>query len=152
EPSTSRSVPVVPAVDGRPAPGYVVGAMAADPANVDVVGPETAVKRASEAVTEPVSVTGARERVRQVVTLGVLDPSLRLKTVRPATVSVQIVPAPMERTLRNRPIHLRNLSSSLTAEATPSSVDVTLRGSREAMSRIEADEVAAFVDLAGLGA
>ena len=152
EPSATRQVPVVPAVDGRPAPGFVVGPMTADPATVDVVGPESAVKRATEAVTQAVPVSGARENVKEVVTLGVLDPALRLRNVRSATVSVQILPAPMERTLRHRPVHLRNLSPALTAEAAPTAVDVTLRGSREAMGRIEADDVAAYIDLAGLGA
>jgi YbbR domain-containing protein len=152
EGTASREVRVAPVVDGRPAPGFVVGQMVADPATVEIVGPESAVKRATEAVTEPVSVTNARERVRETVTLGVLDPSLRLKNTRSAVVSVQIVPAPMERTLRNRPVHLRNLPPNLTAEAAPTAVDVTLRGSREILSRFEADEAVAYVDLAGLGA
>ena len=39
ESSASRQVPVVPAVDGRPAPGYVVGQMTADPKTVEVIGP-----------------------------------------------------------------------------------------------------------------
>ena len=34
----------------------------------------------------------------------------------------------------------------------PSAVDVSLRGSREALNRVEADDIAAYVDLAGLGA
>src|SRR5262249_20178841 len=76
EQAASRRVPVVPAVDGRPAPGFVVGALTAEPTTVEVVGPDSAVKRATEAVTQPVSVTDARERVRQTVTLGVLDPLL----------------------------------------------------------------------------
>jgi YbbR domain-containing protein len=152
EGSASRSVPVVPAVDGRPAPGFVVGPMTAEPSVVEVVGPEGAVKRATEAVTEPVSVSNARDRVRETVTLGVLDPSLRLKNARSAVVSVQIVPAPMERTLRNRPVHLRNVTPSLTAQAEPTAVDVALRGSRQALGRLDPDDVLAYVDLAGLGA
>jgi hypothetical protein len=58
----------------------------------------------------------------------------------------------MERVARSRPIHLRNISSGLTAQADPASVDVTVRGSREALERFDADEVSAFVDLGGLGA
>jgi YbbR domain-containing protein len=152
EPSASRQVPVVPAVDGRPAPGYVVGQMSADPATVEVIGPESAVKRASEAMTEPVSVTGARDRVSESVVVGVLDPALRLKNPRPATVTVQILPAPLERTLRSRAVHLRGLAGSLLAEAAPPVVDVTVRGSRESLSRVDTDEVVAYVDLEGLGA
>jgi YbbR domain-containing protein len=151
ERSASRQLPVVPAVDGRPAPGYVVGARSADPASVDVIGPESAVKRAVEVVTEPVSVAGAKTPVKQSVVLGVLDPALRLKSVRSATVTVQVVPAPLERTLRNRPIHLRNLAPNLQAEAVAAAVDITVRGDRESLGRLTPDDLAAFVDLAGLG-
>jgi YbbR domain-containing protein len=152
EPSAMRRLPVVPSVDGHPAPGFVVGPMAAEPATVEVIGPESAVKRATEAVTEPVSVANARAAVRQSVTLGALDSSLRFKSARSAVVTVQILPAPLERTLRNRPVHLRNLPPNLTARAEPTAVEVTLRGSREALARVDGDDVIAFVDLSGLGA
>jgi YbbR domain-containing protein len=151
EPSASRQVPVVPAVDGRPAPGYVVGALSADPKTVEVIGPESAVRRVTEALTEPVSVSGARDRVNQSVILGLIDPSLRLKNTRSAMVTVQIVPAPLERPLQGRPVHLRNVAPNLEAQAIPSAVGLTLRGSREALARVEADDIVAYVDLAGLG-
>jgi len=151
EPSASRRVTVIPAVDGRPAPGYVVGSLEADPKTVEVIGPETAVRRATEALTEPVSVAGARDRVQQSVTLGLIDPSLRLKNVGTATVTIQIVPAPLERSLHNRPVHLRNVAPNLEAQAIPSAVGLTVRGSREALARVEADDIVAYVDLGGLG-
>jgi YbbR domain-containing protein len=151
EPSASRRVPVMPAVDGRPAPGYVVGSLEADPKTVEVIGPESAVRRATEALTEAVPVSGARERVQQSVTLGLIDPSLRLKNAETATVTVQIVPAPLERSLHGRPVHLRNVAPNLEAQAIPSAVGLTLRGSREALARVEADDMVAYVDLAGLG-
>ncbi|HJZ70550.1 MAG TPA: CdaR family protein [Vicinamibacterales bacterium] len=151
ETTVTRDLPIVPAVDGRPAPGYTVGHMAAEPRTAEVVGPETAVERATEVLTEPVPVTGAKADVRQAVTLGLLDPSLRLKTARSATVTVQIVPAPLERTLRHRPVHLRNVAPNLQAEAMPSTVDLTLRGDRDALSHFDADEIVVYIDLAGLG-
>ena len=151
EHSATRQVPVVPAVDGKPAAGYIVGKASADPATVEVIGPESAIERVTEALTEPVSVAGARERVRETVTLGLLDPALRLKTTRAAMVTVQVLPAPLERTVRDRPVHLRNLGSNLTAQAVPSVVAVGLRGSREVLNRVEPDDITAYVDLAGLG-
>jgi YbbR domain-containing protein len=151
ENSATRQVPVVPAVDGKPAPGYVVGKAAADPPTVEVVGPESAIERVTEALTEPVSVAGARDRVRETVTVGLLDPALRLKSTRAAMVTVEVLPAPLERTVRDRPVHLRNLGSNLTARAVPSVVAVGLRGNREALNRVEPDDITAYVDLAGLG-
>jgi YbbR domain-containing protein len=152
ENTASRVVPIKPAVEGRPAPGYVVGKVTADPAEVEVLGPESAVRRATEALTEPVSVDGARGRVQESVTVGTLDPALRLKSLRTTTVTVDVLAAPLEQTVRDRPVHLRNLSPNLTATARPSVVDVTLRGSREALSRMPPDDATAFVDLSGLGA
>jgi YbbR domain-containing protein len=118
---------------------------------VEVIGPESAVERATEVLTEPVPVSGAKAAVQQAVTLGLLDPSLRLKSARSATVTVQVVPAPLERTLRNRPVHLMNLGTALQAEAEPAAVELTLRGNREALNRVAADDIKAFIDLAGLG-
>jgi YbbR-like protein len=151
EASASRHVPVVPSVDGRPAPGYVVGPMTAEPQAVEVIGPESLVKRVTEVLTEPVTIGGAKAAVRETVSLGVLDPSLRLKTARSAVVTVQVVPAPLERTLRNRPVHLRNVGSTLEAQALPAQVDLAIRGNRDALNRVGGDDVVAYVDLAGLG-
>src|SRR5476649_802481 len=64
EPSASREVPIVPKVDGRPAPGYVVGPLTADPRVAEIIGPESAVKRATEVLTEPLSVAGAKAQVK----------------------------------------------------------------------------------------
>jgi len=144
EASATRTVPVLPSVDGRPAPGYVVGTLTAEPASVDIVGPESAVKRATEVLTEPVLIAGSKDRVRETVTIGVLDPTLRI-------VTVQMEPAPAERTVHNRPVHLRDIGGGLVAQAEPATVNVTIRGSREGLARITADEVSAFVNVGGLG-
>ena len=151
ENSATREVPIAAEVEGDPAPGFIVGKVIAEPKTVEVTGPESAVARASEAVTDPVSVAGARDHVTETVRVGLLDPLLRLKTPRSASVRVEVLPGPRERALGGRPIHLRNLDPRLTAQSLPPAVEVVLRGSREGLNRIEAADVTAYVDLAGLG-
>lgn len=152
ENSLTRSVPVAPSIEGSPAAGYVVaGKPVVTPDHVEIIGPETAVKRATEAVTETISVEALHDTLREDVTVGLLDPSLRLKTQRTVNVTVKIVPGPMERTVRGRPIRLRNLGPRLSAQVMPTAVDVGLRGSRELINRIDAEDVHAFIDLGGLG-
>ncbi len=151
ETSATRSVPVVPAVEGDPAPGFVVGKVVVDPPTVDVVGPRSAVEQVTEALTEPVSVAGASAMVTDGVTVGFQDGALRLKVPRQARVTVEVMPGPVERTLHQRPVHFENLRPSLIARPDPSSVDVVLRGSREGVNRVASDEVTASVDVAGLG-
>jgi len=83
----------VPSIEGTPAEGFSIGKVTSDPATVEVVGPETAIQNVTEATTEPVSVAGVRESVNDRVTVGLFDPTLRVKDPRPASVHVEIVPA-----------------------------------------------------------
>ena len=151
EKSGRRVVAVVPATDGEAAPGYVVGRITADPSTVEVVGPESHLKKLTEATTEPVSIAGAQQRVRDVVTVGLADAALRLNQPQSATVIVEILPAPVEREFAGVPIRYRNLGGRMLAQVAPSTARVRVRGGRDALSALRADAIDAFVDLYGLG-
>ncbi len=90
ENTAMRHVPVAPYVEGSPAPGYVVGKITSDPANVEVSGPASAVDGVTEVMTEPISVSGARATVSEMVTVGLADPALRVISPQPPTVRVQV--------------------------------------------------------------
>jgi YbbR domain-containing protein len=92
EMSGIRSVNVEPDIIGRPAPGYEVTQVRSDPATVEVAGPETALKLLQAAITEPVSVADQTRSVREIVTIGVPDSSLRLRSPQTAVVTVTISP------------------------------------------------------------
>ena len=92
EMSGIRRVKVEPDVDGRPAPGFEVIDVKSDPDSVEVAGPETALKRLQSAITEPVTVADQTRTVREVVTIGVPDASLRLRSPQTAVVTVTIAP------------------------------------------------------------
>jgi YbbR domain-containing protein len=92
ETSGVRTVPVEPNIEGRPAEGFEVTAVVSDPQTVQVAGPESALKRLDAVVTEPVTVTDESRSVREVVTIGVQDASLRLVTPQTAVVTVTISP------------------------------------------------------------
>ena len=152
ETSGRRTVPVVPALDGEPAPGFVIGRVTSEPATVEVTGPESRLKQLTGATTEPVDVTGSRARVRDVVTVGITDSTVRLVQAQDANVTVDILPAPVERDLSGVPVRWRNLGTGLRAQVRPTLTRVTVRGRREALADLRAGGIDAFVDLAGLGA
>jgi YbbR domain-containing protein len=147
EPSASRIVPVKPSIEGEPAPGFIVGEISADPPTVEVIGPESALRAVTEAITEPVWVGAARTTVRSTVMVGVAEDGVRLKTAGSSLVSVAIVPAPEERQLTNVPVRARNLAAGLTAAITPQVVKVRVRGTRQAISRLRDASIVAYVDL-----
>ena len=149
--SSRRTVPVIPATQGDPAPGFVVGDVSAEPPTVDIIGPESRVRQIAQATTEPVSVAGAQSRVRDVVNIGVIDSSVRLAQPQNATVIVDVVPAPMERQITDVPVRVRNLATGRQADVVPAVVRVRIRGDREQVGDARSSAATAFVDLAGLG-
>jgi len=93
ERSSTKSVPVLPVLEGQPAEGFMVDKVTADPATVDIVGPASSLKSLASAVTEAVSVEGATRAVIETVTVGPADPSVRLRGPQTtARVTVAIVP------------------------------------------------------------
>jgi YbbR domain-containing protein len=92
EVSGTRTVPVRPDIEGKPAPGFEIVKVTSEPATVEVAGPEGALRRLDAAMTEPVSVDGESRTVREQVNIGVPDPSLRLSTPQTTVVTVTIAP------------------------------------------------------------
>jgi YbbR domain-containing protein len=152
ESSATVRLPIMPSIEGEPAPGYVVGEVTVDPPVVEVSGPASLVRDATQALTETVSIAGAADHVVEDAAVGVDSPSLRIKGPRTTAVRVEILPGPRERVFPARPVHLRRLAANLTARALPSVVDVAVRGSGEAVRALDRDAVVAFVDLGNLGA
>jgi len=150
EGSATRIVPVVPAIDGEPAPGYVVGRVTASPSTVEVVGPESVIRQLTEATTEPVNLHGAMGRVRDTVTIGVPESTVRLKFPRSAVVVVEVKAAPMEKTVRGVPLILRHLGKGLRVTVGPPAVAVKARGAADVVTTLAAERVPAFVDMTGL--
>jgi YbbR domain-containing protein len=151
EPSATRIVPVVPSVEGEPAPGFIVGKISADPATVEIVGPESQLRRVTEAITEPLWVGSAKADVQSTVIVGVADEGVRVKSAKTAVVSVAIVPAPAQRLLTGVAVRARNLEPGLRVTITPPTVRVRVRGTEQAIARIGAASIVAYVDLGGIG-
>ncbi|MDQ3168857.1 MAG: CdaR family protein [Acidobacteriota bacterium] len=146
----SRVVTIRADVEGEPAPGFTLGAVTVTPSTVEVIGPSSDLHALREATTEPLSIDGARETVVQTVTVGVDDSALRLRQPLSAEIRVEILPAPIERTLSGVAVAMRNAPEGTTAMSTPAAIEVFVRGSREALVSLDASRIAAFVDLAGL--
>lgn len=150
EESSAKVVPVVPAVEGDPAEGYVVGTVTSNPSTVEVVGPVSALAKLTEAITEPVTVAGASVPVRESVTIGVPDPAVRLRNPQNAVVTVNIGAAPVDRRIADVTVAGRN-GRERPAQIKPVKVAVVVRGSRDLVNALDAGKIDAIVDLEGLG-
>ena len=143
-----KAVTVVPDIQGRPAEGFAVGRISTTPATVQVIGPESRLFGLTEALTEPVVIDGASDRVQATVTVGVADPMVRLQAPGAAQVTVEIVRAPAERVLRAVPVQADGAVRAASIE--PDSITVGVRGPRDRVEALDDTGIGAFVDLAGL--
>jgi YbbR domain-containing protein len=147
EPSATKSVPVMPEVEGEPAAGFEIATRAAEPATVDVIGPQSAIAAMTTAITEPVSVAGASAPVVEMVSVGVSDPSVRLKSTEPVRVTVTVRPAPLQWAVQGVPVKVLNANGRATVS--PTAVTIHVRGPRDAMGA-DAGSFDASVDVTGL--
>ena len=145
-----RTVRIVPAIEGEPAEGLAVGRIVVTPRAVEVMGPETPLGALREALTESVSVAGATGDVTADVTVGVADPMLRLVTPLSAAVTVEIVQAPVDRTLHDVQVAVRDPLGTTRASVDPQFVTVGVRLPRQLVSSFDATRIEAYVDVESL--
>lgn len=86
------AVAVKPTLEGRPAPGYVLGRVTVEPERVLIAGPESRLTGAINVVTERVQLDGRTGRFVEEVGVGVDNPQLRVHSPRTVRVTVQIDP------------------------------------------------------------
>jgi len=152
EPSKTTQVVVKPATDGDPAAGFDVLEVSAEPRTVTVVGPASRLVDHSNlsAITERISIEGAKTTVTETVSVAVSDPSVRLLDPRPVRVTIRIGPAPPTQ-FSNQRIVFRNLAAGRQAVADPPVVNVTVRGRREALASLPDHALAPYIDVSGRG-
>ena len=132
EPSGSKVVPVVPSVEGEPSDGFVVGTVTAEPSTVEVLGPASVLSTLTQAITEPVAVTGASAPVTETVNIGVADPAVRLRQPQTARVAVTVAPAPVEWSVSDIAVTPRNVHGRV--QVIPTRITAWVRGPREVMT------------------
>lgn len=150
ENSAVRIIQVRPSIEGTPGAGYEVTSVTSNPPTVEVVGPESSLRGLEEAMTETISVAGATRSLREVVTIGVADPGVRLRTPQTAEVTVQIVAGSSDRTLAAVPVQIKNLDNGLRARVTPAQVSVSVRGTADGVRALLPEALAVHVDATGL--
>jgi YbbR domain-containing protein len=144
ERTMQKTVPIRPRLLGRPALGYEVAEVAAEPGEVRVAGPKSRVQEMESAYTEPVSVESARSTVVETVNLGLDDPVLRIQGSPRVRVTARIREVQETRTLEGVEVEVRGGAFPVQ----PARVRVVLSGPASALARVKPAQVRAYVDAA----
>jgi len=148
EVASSRVVPILPVLDGEPAPGYRVGRILSQPEQVTVIGPTSHVAGVTSATTEAVSVANATGTVVDRVVVGVSNEMVRLEQPQTANVSVEIVQVAEDKRLEHVPVATRGLGEGRSARVEPAAVVVVLRGAKARLMPLTT--ATAYVDVTGM--
>lgn len=145
----SKAIPVVPQIRGQVAPGYWISAITVEPASVQVVGDPNLLESVTVLNTADVDVTGA---IADVVRSVPISRPSGITVVRDqnATVRVAVLPLPGQQA-RDVTVTVANVASGLSATINPATINVSISGTQPALARIGAADVAASVDLRGIG-
>lgn len=144
-----REVPVLVQPNGRPALGYTISGVSADPKLVTLAGDPAVISGLSGYITVPVDIDNASDNVVERVPLRLPENVSALGT---QSVSVQVTIAPIigTQTVRRRPV-IQGLGPGMTYTLTLDSVNVFLSGPVPKLDALKPDSVPVILDLTGLG-
>ncbi len=140
ERTLQKAVPIRPRLIGRPAEGFEVAGVSAQPNEVRIAGPKSRVLEVESAYTEPVSVDGARQTEVDTVNIGLDDGALRIQGSPRVEVTALVQPVMGRRTLNVR-VETRDGWQTLR----PTSVRVLLSGPAAALHELQPDDLRAFL-------
>lgn len=140
-----RTVPVVPVLEGQPAPGYSVGSVTIEPQTVTLVGNQQELEATDRVQTRPISVAGARSNVLATVQLA-LPQGVGLAGNQAVTMRIQVVPVAAQRQFDLVPVVTPDVPAVLNVDR----VRVVLAGPEPVLDTLDPAGLRLFVDVAGL--
>jgi YbbR domain-containing protein len=146
----SRALVISPTVTGSPADGYNVVSVTAEPAVATAFGPQSFVGEAATIRTQPIDITGADGDVVKTVALD-LPADVSVSGGTSVTVTVKIEPAEGRRTL-GITVAAVGLDANLSISGALPFVEVVLLGQLPSLQELRPNDIAATINLSGLGA
>jgi YbbR domain-containing protein len=145
----SRALVISATVIGAPAAGYDVVSLSVDPPVVTVFGPQSFIGEAVTIRTQPIDISGATDDVVRTVSLD-LPPDVSVSGGTSVTVTIEIEPAQGRQTLEVTVIAV-GLDPGLSVKGALPLVQVVLLGELPALQALRPNDIAATINLSGLG-
>lgn len=145
-----KTVGIEPRIVGRTRKAYTVGDVVVRPAELDASGPKNVMADLQSIPTEPVDVTGRIRSFQKRVKLRPTSPLVEYDPDVSVTVEVPIQAEKVRRTLRG--LDVSAVNTTMEVDLRPSeTVDLTIRGPRSMVEKLQRDTLQAVVDLEKVG-
>lgn len=149
---SSKDIPLKVITKGTPAQGMIVRSMIPTPSSVQVFGQPAALKGFDSLNIGPVDVTNLSEdKIFPISSDKVALPS-GVTFAAPTTfnVVVQIGPGPVDKTISNFPVVVKNIPTGLDQDQPIQPINITVRGLPETIGNLTPDKIQLWVDASGL--
>ena len=134
---------------GRPATGYTISSVSADPKLITLFGDPAAISAASGYITVAIDISNAKSDITERVPLRLPENVSALST-QSVAVQIGIQPITGAQTIRRRPV-IQGLATGMTYTLGIESVNVFLTGPMTKLDDLQPDAVPVVLDLTGLG-
>ncbi len=137
-----RKVPVLPALDLSPAPGYIVLSSKVRPDSVTIFGPRRIVRTVKAVYTDSLRISALRHSLRREIEVVLTSPYI---SCVPPTVWVEVDVQPIaERWLEGIPVRL--VYAPKGAWVVPNLVDVKVSGAADILAELSPEDIQAYID------
>jgi YbbR domain-containing protein len=145
-----REVAILVEPMGRPASGYTISGVTAEPKLVTLYGDSAAISSLSGYITVPVDISEASADVAEKVALR-LPESISALGAQTVAVQVNIAPITGSQTVRRKPV-IQGLAPGMTYTLSLDSVNVFLSGPVPKLDALKPESVPVIIDLTGVSA
>lgn len=142
-----KRVPVRPKIVGKADSGYDVEKVTVNPTTIEISGPSNSLRDLAAVGTEPITLSGHTKSFAKQVRPRIEDPLVDYHLEVPLEVSVRLSARQIERTFDNVMVVPSHHDGTRVTSVTPTHVDVTVRGPKALVDKIDKDELLASVDL-----
>jgi YbbR domain-containing protein len=145
EPRAEREIVVQPVLEGQPMEGFRVNAITVEPDKVRIAGPKKLIQRLERLTTRPLRIADATGAVRETVSLETPPHASQYLDAGSVTVTVDIRPAIVERSLEGVAVRVVGLQH-LDGDLDPRTATVILRGPSDLVRRVSPSSLSLTVD------
>lgn len=142
-----KRVTVRPKVVGKPEDGYDVEDVTVSPKTIEISGPSNSLDKLTSVSTEAINLSGHTQSFSKTVRPRVKDPLVDYHLEAPLEIAVRLSAQEIERTIDDVKVIPSHDNGTLRTSVTPTHVDVTVRGPKALVDKLEKEEILASVDV-----
>jgi len=144
----SKTVPVKPVFEGKPAPGYQVARILVEPETVKILGQFNKLDTIDRVQTLPVILNDIKENIVQEVDLSIPSGVTLLYGTK-VKVIIQVEESAVQKSF-DVPVKVHNTKNSQKVTLAAETVKVKVEGKKDIIDKLTAQDIKAYVDVAGI--